>query len=55
MALLIRFTLSVSIVTTGIFLGMLVFLHLFFGMGFIDKIQQWPGSLRDADRRTGFR
>ena len=39
MALLIRFILSVSIVTTGALLGMLVFLHMFFGMGFIDKIQ----------------
>ncbi len=36
---LVRFPLSVSIVTTGILLGILVLLHLFAGMGFIDKIQ----------------
>ena len=36
---LVRFPLSVSIVTTGILLGMLVLLHLFAGMGFIDKIR----------------
>lgn len=36
---LVRFPLSVSIITTGILLGMLVLLHLFAGMGFIEKIQ----------------
>ena len=36
---LVRFPLSVSIVTTGILLGILVLLHLFAGMGFIDKIR----------------
>ena len=34
-----RFPLSVSIVTIGILLGMLVLLHLFAGMSFIHKIQ----------------
>ncbi len=36
---LVRFPLSVSIVTIGILLGMLVLLHLFAGMGFTNKIQ----------------
>ena len=35
----VHFPLSVSIVTTGILLGILVLLHLFAGMGFIDRIQ----------------
>ena len=38
-AWLVRFPLSVSIVTTSILLGMLVLLHLFAGMGFTHKIQ----------------
>ena len=35
----VRFPLSVSIVTIGILLGMLVLLHLFAGMGFVNSIQ----------------
>ena len=38
-AWLVRFPLSVSIVTTGVLFGILVLLHLFAGMGFIHKIQ----------------